>query len=48
MASRRSLDQRGGCPVTSQSPSKLPEPGNHPREVLFISHAAPEDNAFTI
>lgn len=34
--------------MTSQPPSKRPEPGVDPREVLFISHAAPEDNAFTI
>ena len=34
--------------MTSQPSSKRPEPGADPREVLFISHAAPEDNAFTI
>ncbi len=34
--------------MTSQFSSKRPEPGIDPREVLFISHAAPEDNAFTI
>ena len=34
--------------MTSQSPSKRSEPGVDYREVIFISHATPEDNAFTI
>ena len=34
--------------MTSQSPSKRSDPGVVPLEILFISYAAPDDNAFTI
>ena len=34
--------------MTSQAPSTRSEAKADPREVIFISHAAPEDNAFTI
>jgi hypothetical protein len=34
--------------MTSQLPRTLPKAEGEPREAIFISHAAPEDNAFTI
>lgn len=34
--------------MTSKSPRTLQEAEGEPREAIFISHAAPEDNAFTI
>jgi hypothetical protein len=34
--------------VTSQPASTRPEANAEPREAIFISHGAPEDNAFTI
>jgi hypothetical protein len=41
------MDIHGGCLVTSQ-PATTREANAKPREAIFISHAAPEDNAFTI
>ena len=34
--------------MTSQPATTPPEANAEPREAIFISHAAPEDNAFTI
>ena len=48
MAFRRPLDSRAGCPVTSRPPRKRSAPGVDPHDFPFISHAAPEDNTFTI
>ena len=42
------VDIHGGCLVTSQPATTRPEANAEPREAIFISHAAPEDNAFTI
>lgn len=48
---RRLLDTRDGTRVTASSPSEavaaVPSTGSE-RPALFISHAAPEDNAFTV
>ena len=48
VALRRPLDAQGGGLMTSQSPSTPPKAKAEPREAISISHAAPEDNAFTI
>ena len=48
MASQGPQDAHVGCLVTSRSPSIRSGAKADPREAIFISHAAPEDNAFTI